>query len=73
MTDRTKIVRATKFGETSGLTGGETIYVTYEGVTATATFISGMQGKGDMKMVMLHGTDQTINVPGWTITKEQPK
>ena len=70
MTDRTIIDKPTKFAP-SGLKRGERIYVTYEGVTATATFVAGMQG-ANKKMVKLDGTDQTMIVPGWTITRELP-
>lgn len=57
-----------KFGDTTGLGYGSRIFVTYEGVTAEATFIAGT-GQ-DHYRVVLDGTDQTISVPGETITKQ---
>ena len=60
-----------RYGDTSGLFGGEKVSITIGDVTATATFIAGIQGTATEKlyMVELDGTGQLIQVPGYTISK----
>jgi len=60
-----------KYGDTSGLFRGAKVSITIGDVTATATFIAGIQGTAAEKlyMVELDGTGQLIQVPGYTISK----
>jgi len=51
---------------------GDRIFVTYEGVTASATFITATQGSRN-KLVVLDGTEESFYVPWGTITKEHPE
>jgi hypothetical protein len=72
VTDYSKLgPKPTKFGP-SGLRSGERIFIAYEGLVATASFIAGVQGR-DKKMVELDGTGALVMVPGWTISREHPE